>query len=1166
MASEHNQRGRSSWHLRLAGLALAFLLLPIFSRAQTVITDCSPGGLAAALAAGGNFTLECDGVITLSQTLQVTRNTTLDASNHRLMLSGLTQAGLTNVIRLFLVNPGVRLTLINLQLANGHGTNGAAIYNNGGFVTLQDCILSNNIASGRNGGNGANGKSSSSGQAGSGRGGGAGGAAFGGAIYNKHAGTNLGTIILSHCLFTTNVASGGNGGPGGNGGNGHALGGNGGAGGAGGTAYGGAIYNAGRLLITNSTFFYNEATGGNAARGGTNGTTSGFPGYPGHGSYGGGGSGGAIYNVSKSTAIIVGSTFADNLALSGNSADAGRREGQGANGPRGPDSRGGALCNFSTAVLLNSTFFENFAIGGLGGNGGAGSVRGGTGGDGGSGWGGQIYNGSITGATNCTFHFGAASGAASGAAGPGIFAGKAGRRGVSRGSNLANGSGRFHLKNTLIAFPYVQTNGSFVGTNGYGAFTDVGYNLSSDRSMRLKGVGSMTNTDPRIGVLGRNGGATETIPLLRDSPAIDAGDPRISISNSPALDQRGSLRPFGLRADIGAYEFGRFYVPPIILTEPMPVTAQVGATVQFAVTVESDAPVFYQWRFGANTTPIAGAIAATLTLTNISTTNAGEYSVVAANNFGSTTSIPATLTVITPATVISMTPTINPLVVRQGSNVVFRVSAIGDGALEYFWLFNRTNFFVGATLSTVTLPDVQTNDTGLIQAVVRNSFSYATSAPVQLIVSNARPTIIRQPMGQTVAPGDPVTFTVEIAAGSLPVRYSWFFNDALLTNLNSISFTNTGIISDASVQTNQAGRYYVVITNISGVVTSTPFMLTITTSPPIIVTAPTNLTVNVGESATFSVVADGSRPLTYFWYFDGINLLQSGTNAALTLNNTTPAHIGAYTVVVSNRFGTETTAAAMLDVKVAPVTITNQPESQSIFTGESVIFSVTAEGSQPFTYRWFKGAVAIPGAVASTYSITAAGPEHAGNYTVEVGNYAGPVLSDPALLTVTEAAPLIDQQPESIAVTNGGTASFTAVVSGSRPLFFQWQKDDEDIPGATNRILTITNLEFADAADYTLTITNEFGEALTEIATLTVLAADVLVMRDENRALIIWATEVGIEYTVEYRDPGLAEWTEIASAELPIEGNGNDQSIEDPEPGAQNLTDREYRVVGTPVP
>ena len=776
----------------MACLALAFLLLPGFSRAQTPVTNCSQAGLVAALAAGGSYTLGCDGVITLSNTLQVTRDTTLDASNHRLMLRGLTQSGLTNVIRLFLVHPGVRLTLINLQLADGHGTNGAAIYNNRGFVTLQDCILSNNVASGRSGAKGSDGKASEFGQGGSGRGGGFGASALGGAIYN-----HLGTTVLNRCLFTTNAASGGQGGAGGNGGNGRAVAGNGGSGGSGGRAYGGAIYNTGRLLIASSTFHYNEATAGTGGRGGTNGVSPGFTSYPGHGGSGGSGAGGAIYNASRSDAFIVGSTFDGNLALSGNSADAGAREGQGSNGKGGPDSRGGALCNLATAGLVNCTFFENFAVAGLGGNGGAGSAKGGNGGAGGSGWGGQIYNGKTTGATNCTFQSGAATGAASGMAGSGAFSGKAGRRGASRGSNLANGSGRFYLKNTLIAYPYVQTNDTFLGANGYGAFTDGGYNLSADRSIRLKGLGSRTNTNPRIGVLGRHGGVTDTIPLLRDSPAIDAGDPMLSTSNSPALDQRGVSRPLGLRADIGAYEFGRFFAPPVLLTQPIPVTAQPGATVQFSVTVEGDTPLMYQWR--TNNTAITGATGPTLTLNNIAAARGGDYSVVVANNFGSVTSITATLTIVNPATVISMTPSTNLLVVQQGSNVQFSVSAAGDGTLQYFWLFNQTNFFIGVPNPSLTLLDVQTNFTGLIQAIVRNSFSSATSAPVQLVVTSAPPTIIRQPVGQTVAPGDPVEFRVEIASGSLPVRYSWFFNNFPTNFLSYVRTNSTDVVIDDSV-------------------------------------------------------------------------------------------------------------------------------------------------------------------------------------------------------------------------------------------------------------------------------------------------------------------------------------------------------------------------------
>ncbi len=77
-----------------------------------------------------------------------------------------------------------------------------------------------------------------------------------------------------------------------------------------------------------------------------------------------------------------------------------------------------------------------------------------------------------------------------------------------------------------------------------------------DRSVVQGGcpAGSMcTNiitADPRLGPLGYWGGPMQTVPLLRGSSAIDAGDD----AHCPAADQRGVPRPQGARCDIGAYE------------------------------------------------------------------------------------------------------------------------------------------------------------------------------------------------------------------------------------------------------------------------------------------------------------------------------------------------------------------------------------------------------------------------------------------------------------------------------------------------------------------------------------------------------------------------------------------------------------------------------------
>ena len=68
---------------------------------------------------------------------------------------------------------------------------------------------------------------------------------------------------------------------------------------------------------------------------------------------------------------------------------------------------------------------------------------------------------------------------------------------------------------------------------------------------------------------------------------------------------------------------------------------------------------------------------------------------------------------------------------------------------------------------------------------------------------------------------------------------------------------------------------------------------------------------------------------------------------------------------------------------------------------KSVIFSVTADGTAPFTYQWKKSGTAITGATAATYTISAVAAKDAGTYTVTVSNKAGLVESDRALFTVT---------------------------------------------------------------------------------------------------------------------------------------------------------------------
>jgi hypothetical protein len=83
--------------------------------------------------------------------------------------------------------------------------------------------------------------------------------------------------------------------------------------------------------------------------------------------------------------------------------------------------------------------------------------------------------------------------------------------------------------------------------------------------------------------------------------------------------------------------------PPIIATQPANQVAPPGGAATFSVLSSGQFPLYYQWQF--DTTNIPDGTNATLTLTNLTSNQAGSYSVLVSNSLGSTTSSNALLTV-----------------------------------------------------------------------------------------------------------------------------------------------------------------------------------------------------------------------------------------------------------------------------------------------------------------------------------------------------------------------------------------------------------------------------------------------------------------------------------------------------------------------------------------
>ena len=432
--------------------------------------------------------------------------------------------------------------------------------------------------------------------------------------------------------------------------------------------------------------------------------------------------------------------------------------------------------------------------------------------------------------------------------------------------------------------------------------------------------------------------------------------------------------------------------------------------------------------------------------------------------------------------------------VTAGQTASFTVVASGTAPLTYQWKKSGANI-PGATSGTYTTPATSSADIDAVLAysvVVSNSAGTVTSNEARLTVTATAvaPSISTQPAAQTVTEGQTASFSVE-ATGTGPLAYQWQKNGTAIDGATSSTYTTpTTAIGDNDAV------FTVVVSNGTGTATSSSATLTVTpvSAPvaPTITTQPASQSVVVGQSATFSVVANGSATLAYQWQKND-SKLDGATSSTYTLPATSLADSGAqYSVVVTNGAGTVTSDKATLTVTAAPVapTITTQPVAQTVTVGAAASFSVVATGTGQLAYQWKKNDSDIAGATSSTYTIATTSLADSGaQYSVVVTNGAGTVTSDKATLTVTAAlvAPSITTQPASQSVAVGGTVTFSVVATGTGPLLYQWKKVNTLIPGATSSSYTTATITSADhGAQFAVVVSNSAGTTTSNYATLTV--------------------------------------------------------------------------------
>jgi len=577
--------------------------------------------------------------------------------------------------------------------------------------------------------------------------------------------------------------------------------------------------------------------------------------------------------------------------------------------------------------------------------------------------------------------------------------------------------------------------------------------------------------------------------------------------------------------------------PPVITSQPVSLTNFLGTTAQFSVTAIGSGPLTYQWSLGATSLP--GATNATLTLTNLQYSQAGDYAVAISNAAGTTNSVAVSLAVNpvppcvpAPAGVVGWWPgQDNAYDLMSGTTGILEpgtsfapgmvgqcfsfdgvngcVMNTGTPPLTYitnsftieFWANPSQGFIFqpeGGGLgnygqSFAVFPEfgADTGGAGAGVSVGTNGVSVLEHAPDYLpsLLSYTNPIIGWTHIAVVYSNKQHTLYVngVNVRTGLTSSQAFVFPGKNLGSSYDSFegyAFSSygpyKGLLDEVSIYDRALSA-----TEVSAIYAAGSGGKCFTLSPPLITTQPVNSTNLLGSTATFSVAASGSAPVNFQWSFNGTNL-NGATSATLTLSDVQLSQSGNYSVLVSNAAGFTNSATVSLTVYALPPTITAQPASAAYALGSTASFQVSATGTAPLNYQWSLNGTNLISATNATLILPNVQFSQAGSYSVQIANAAGSTNSVSASLVVYALPPFILAQPASQRITAGLSASFSVVATGTAPLRYQWSFNHSILPGATNATLTLSSVQTNQAGVYAVQVANLAGLTNSLPATLIV--------------------------------------------------------------------------------
>ena len=362
--------------------------------------------------------------------------------------------------------------------------------------------------------------------------------------------------------------------------------------------------------------------------------------------------------------------------------------------------------------------------------------------------------------------------------------------------------------------------------------------------------------------------------------------------------------------------------------------------------------------------------------------------------------------------------------------------------------------------------------TNLILRADDGSGTRGDSLPFQVIRSNQPPIIVTQPVSRSVSVGSNASFSVAVV-GNLPLTYQWrrngtnIFGGGRVTGINS----STLIISN-SVESD-SGLLSVLVGNAFGSALSSGAALTVSAlhhftwafiSSPVSTLQPFIVTVRARDF-TNGVITNYTAPVSFSASIagSGIAVPVSPPVSGTFTNGTWRGSLSMTQIATNVVLRAEDSSGIFgfsAPIDTAPIAyFTIQPSNQNVRLGTNVTLTALAVGTGPVRYQWRFNGTNLLHATNTSYSFTNANfTNHHGNFSVvAMDDFSTTVSSNAQVYLMVK--PGIVSHITSQTVLQGGTATFSLVVTGAPPIWYRWIRNSTGYATTSVPVLIITNVQ-----------------------------------------------------------------------------------------------------------